>query len=102
MPSTDENVATLMERTKCLPQLVSDVNEIKCAMARVEDRSTAVEKAHMECHATDLPALKEDMGATRTFRRVVCWGGGVILLMLLSLWGAIAGHWAAIAFPSVK
>ena len=99
MATTDENVATLMERTKCLPQLVADVNDIKLSILRVEDRSTAVERAHMECHATDLPALKEDMSATRTFRRIVCWGGGVIMLMLLSLWGAIASRVVAVSFP---
>lgn len=77
----------------------STLGAIQLSVQRIEDTTRTVEMAHTDCQAKELPALKAEANAARTFRRTVVWGGGVILGLLLVLIGELIKRGIAYAMP---
>lgn len=100
MPTQDENVATLMERTKCLPQMEADIRHVLLAVQRIDDQSATDRREHQRCQSSELPAIRAELNRLANFRRIAAWGGSILLGLLLVLTAEVIKRGIALALPT--
>ena len=93
MPTTEQDIATLMERTMGLPQLVDDVTKLRISVQALLDGHAATDNLCRHCQTDVLPGIERRL---RWLEQNV-WkaiGACGLLMAVASCAGAWIGiHW---------
>lgn len=85
MPTTDERLATLEERTNCLPRIDAAVQEIRREQERAAAELRNASDAHAHCNARELPS---DLATRVSALEAAYWkavGGLSVLMAVLTV-----------------